>query len=271
VSERAELPREIAPGIFWLGDCFEILTPYGPMHSHVSAFLLRGAERSLLVDTGTPVHWPAIERQLDQVLGDRPLDLLVPTHPEPAHAGNLVRLLEKYPAARLAGDLRDYHLALPGHAGRLDPMPVYSRLELGGLSFVFLPAPLKDLSSTRWGHEELQRVMFVGDGLAYTHLGADPASDEIALHRAGECALLTTELEAPPRAETAALFTQAAFWWARFVDARPLFAELEALLERHPSVLVAPAHGNVIADVERVMPIIEEGFRMVYQPALQAR
>src|SRR5258708_17495960 len=59
-----DLPREVAPGIHWIGDCFEISTPLGEMHSHVSAFLLIGSERTLLVDTGTPAHWQTIKRTL---------------------------------------------------------------------------------------------------------------------------------------------------------------------------------------------------------------
>jgi glyoxylase-like metal-dependent hydrolase (beta-lactamase superfamily II) len=259
------LPREIAPGIFWLGDCFEITTIYGQLHSHVSCFLLVGTDRTLLVDTGTPVHWQKIRGQLDRVLGRRPLDVLVPTHPEPAHAGNLYRLLQTYPDSRLAGDLRDYHLAFPDLEGRMDPLPSGSRIDLGGLDFHLLPAPIKDLTSTQWGYEAVNQVMFVGDGLAYTHptIAPDAGGDEPALHRAGECSLLTTELAEPPRAETAALFTQAAFWWARYLDPGPLFAETARLIERYPSRLVAPAHGNVVADIEKTMAIVEAGFRMV--------
>ena len=119
------------------------------IHSHLSVFLLRGSEKTLLVDTGMPPVWPAVSSQLDQALGDRPLDYVVPTHPEPAHAGNLVPLLEKYPDAKVLGDIRDYHLMFPSGsdlASRLEPLPVESRIELGdGMAFVLLPAVIKDL------------------------------------------------------------------------------------------------------------------------------
>src|SRR5699024_12704655 len=55
-----------------------------------------GDERTLLLDTGHPSHWDAVEPALDALLGDRPLDLVLPTHPEMPHAGNLPKLARKY-------------------------------------------------------------------------------------------------------------------------------------------------------------------------------
>ena len=45
------LPREIAPGIFWLGDCLEQQHKGMTYHSYNAAFLLTGNESSILIET----------------------------------------------------------------------------------------------------------------------------------------------------------------------------------------------------------------------------
>src|SRR5262249_40623794 len=66
-------------------------------------------------ELGAPPTWPTLEGQLDALLGDRPLDWIFPKHPEPAHACNASLLLDKYPNARIIGDLRDLQLYFPSY------------------------------------------------------------------------------------------------------------------------------------------------------------
>jgi hypothetical protein len=47
------LPREIAPGILWLGDCM-LWTGRVLEHSYTGVLLVSGSEHSLLIDTGHP-------------------------------------------------------------------------------------------------------------------------------------------------------------------------------------------------------------------------
>ena len=72
------------------------------------------------------------------------------------------------------------------------------------------------------------------------------------------------ELPKPPALEHAVFITKAALWWARYLDARPLFAEARALMRRYPTRLVAPAHGQVIDNFDDIAPYIEEAFGIVY-------
>jgi hypothetical protein len=250
------LPREIRPGIHWLGDCLEVQYNGEIIHGHSSIYLVAGPERTLLVDTGHPVHWAQVEEDLDRLLAGRALDYILPTHSELPHSGNLHRLARRHPNAQVVGDVSDYHLFFPALAGRLLPWPRRTPLPLGGdYEIVLLEAPIKDLVTTQWAYEKGRQVLFVADGFGYMH--ARPGGeDDQPLHRPGECALFSSEWPDPPSVEQAAFLTRAALNWTRFCNDAPLFAEVEALLKEFPPRLMAPAHGSVISDLDRFLPYV---------------
>jgi len=264
-SPARPLPRQLAERITWLGDCLKRTEAQQPVHVHTSCFLVVGDDQTLLVDTGHPAHWTQVDRQLDALLGVRPLDWVFPTHPELPHAGNLNRLLAKYPGAKVTGDVRDYPLYCPEYVDRLVPRQTGEELELGGSTIVFLEALIKDLPSTQWAYETSGRVLFVADAFGYTHGGVTvgEGADE-PLHLPGECGLLSTELSSKPSVEQTAFLTRAALFWSRYVDVEPHFAEVDALLSRYPARLVAPAHGNVIADFHALLPVLRAAHNVVY-------
>ena len=263
VQEPRPLPRVLSPGVTWLGDCLKRKEGDQPVHVHASCYLVEGERETLMVDTGHPTHWREVEAQLDRLLAGRELDWIFPTHPELPHAGNLNRLLAKYPSARVTGDVRDYPLYCPEYIDRLVPQPAESELDLGGRSIVFLDAPIRDLPSTQWAYESSGQVLFVADAFGYTHGGVDDAGGDEPVHLPGECGLLSTELPAAPSVEQTAFLTRAALYWSRYVDVAPHFAEVEALLDRYPAKLIAPAHGNVISDLEALLPILRAAHRAV--------
>ena len=132
VASTRDLPREIDQGIWWVGACLESAAFDEPVHFHTSAYLIVGTEATLMFDTAPPGAWPKVEHDLDRVLGDRPLDYLVPSHPEIPHAGNLDRIVERHPGVAIVGDLRDYHLYFPEHVDRMRPLPHGTEIDLGG-------------------------------------------------------------------------------------------------------------------------------------------
>jgi len=259
-------PREIAGSVFWMGACRRMLVDGQQVHNHHSAYLIRGASKTLLVDTSSPGFWPLLEAQLDAVLGGRPLDLVAPTHPEVAHAGNLARLLQKYPGAEVAGDVRDYHLYFPELAARLRTVAVGQEIDLGGgRSFILLPAPIRDLPSSVWGYETGRRVMFVGDGFGYVHRGSPEPDQDLPVHAPGECWLVSDELPAPPSVELTEHVTRQALVWSRFIDATAVLREVDELMERYPPAVIAPAHGNVISNPAAVWPVIRSSFDRAFR------
>lgn len=260
--ELHQLPREIAAGVWWVGGCLESAAFDHPVHFHVSAYLIVGTERALLVDTAAPAMWPELSNDLDRILGHRTLDYVVPTHPEIPHAGNLGKLLDKYPKAIATGDLRDYHLYFPDHVDRMQSVPHDTTLELGGgYRVTILDAIIEDLPNTVWCYEHRQQVLFPVDALGYGHLPQTLEFPDEYLHRAGECALLSSELREPPALDLATYLTQSSLYWSRFVEITPFMVRLEQLLVKYPAKLIAPAHGSVIDDLNVVMPVMREAHR----------
>jgi glyoxylase-like metal-dependent hydrolase (beta-lactamase superfamily II) len=273
--------RELAPGVHWMGWCQEPTTEvFGEtVHVHVSNFLVEGTDRALLYDTSLPLNWPAMESQLDAALGGRPLDWIVPSHPEIPHCGNLGHLLRKYPHAKVVGDVRDYHLFFPEVAGRSEPWPSGYRADLGGgYEFTLLDAPVRDGANTVWGHEAKQQVLFTADAYSFTHFAAprpSPGSgdgpgtssddDDTPVHRPGQCSLTWREIGRLPNDAQAIYITKAALYWTRYVDFGPFIEAVADILREYPTRFVAPAHGNVVDNVGELMPIIEEAHRRAYQ------
>lgn len=253
------LPRELSPGIWWLGSCLESSAFAEPVHFHTSAYLVVGESKTVLFDTGPSGAWGKIQADVEQVLQGRSLDYIVPSHPEIPHSGSLDWVLAAYPEARVLGDLRDYHLYFPDCTDRMTSVPHGTELDLGGgYVFVILDAVIKDLPSTVWGYEKKQQVLFCVDALGYGHLPQVSADIDEPLHRVGECALLASELDHPPDLDLATHLTKSSLFWSRFVRIEPYFERFDALLQRYPARYLAPAHGSVVDDLDVIMPVLRE-------------
>jgi flavorubredoxin len=241
-------PREIAPGVLWIASC-EVEAEQGvESHGHFAAFLVHGAERCALVDTGHPRDWPVLEAQLEEALAGRSLDYVFPTHLELPHYGNLQRLMAKFPGCVAAGAVRGLHLYYPELAGRARPSRVGDGLDLGGgRGLRVVEAVLRDLPDTLWAVEPASGVLFVSDGLAHFH------------HVPGECALTTEELAEPPAPENYARLRDQAFYWMRYADVEGCVDEVEALLSRCGARVLAPAHGCVVTRPAAVLPALRAG------------
>ena len=260
-------PRRIAPGVFWLGGCLSAYSADEEVHYHVSSYLVVGSRATILVDTGDPAHRELVLAQLDAALGGRSLDYVFPTHPEIPHAGNLPALLERYPSARAVGDVRDYWLHYPEFGGRFEARRPGEAIDLGDREFRFLPAHIRDLENTLWGHDDGAGMLFVSDGFSFIHDVPAPDGEDEPVHRPGQCRLTSGEMPEPPTVDQAAYGTGKALYWTKFVDVGSAFAAIEHMLDELPTGLIGPAHGNVIDDVDGMLRISLAAHRKVYDEA----
>jgi flavorubredoxin len=93
------MPREIAPGVFWIGDCLAQRHKGKVYHGYNAAFLIAGEAASCLVETGHPKDFPVIERHMNELFarGVAPLKYLFVTHQETPHCGGLGRVPGPFP------------------------------------------------------------------------------------------------------------------------------------------------------------------------------
>jgi flavorubredoxin len=252
-------PREIAPGVFWIAACMVVSREGKVHHSHNSPYLVVGEDRSVLIDTGPPHHRADIAAAIDSLLAGRPLDYVLPTHPELPHAGNLGDIVARYPDVKVCGDVSDYHLYLPGIAGNLVPLEPGETLDLGGTTLTAVEAVIRDLPNTRWAYDARSRTLFVSDALGFSHY-----------HEAGECTLTSEELSRHPTVEQIGYLNDAALYWTRFVDLERYFNRFDALVARHPIDLMAPAHGAFISNPGEMVGVIKEGMRKARAARRQA-
>jgi flavorubredoxin len=248
------LPRELLPGVFWLGECIQYPYKGSFVHGNNSAFLVTGSHSSLLVDTGLPGRFSLLEEQLEQIIGGgrAPLRYMFGTHWEPPHGGGTAMVLERFPDARYCGDTTDFELMYPGFADRVTPLEIGEHIDLGGREFVAHPAVFCDGRSTRWGFDTATRTLFSADGLAYGHM-----------HAAGQCARTAEEvgedLDVP---RMTAQFADAAFYWTRFVDPSPFIDDLDRFVRELGVELICPAHGLPVSQPLTTLPRVHEGIRL---------
>jgi hypothetical protein len=69
----------------------------------------------------------------------------------------------------------------------------------------------------------------------------------------------------PPSVEQAAYGNGRALYWTKFVDVGTAFRAIEETLVSYPAVLIGPAHGNVIDDVDSMLKTSLAAHREVYE------
>jgi flavorubredoxin len=244
------LPREIADGIFWLGDCMELNFQGETLHSYGSLFLVIGSDASALVEAGHPKDAKVVLDQLDTLLktGVAPLKYIFTTHQETPHAGGVGVLLNRYPDALLCGDVRDFHLIFPGIDDRLRSLAPGDGVSLGDSTVRVVEAVIRDLDSSKWFFDTRRHMLFPGDGFAYSHY-----------HTRDQCGRVAEEADELPLADLTALYAQLALYWTRFHDIDPFVARLDRMLTDLDVRLVGPTHGLPITDLDRTMPAIRAG------------
>ena len=246
------MPREIAPGVFWIGDCLLQRHKGKVYHGYNAAFLVAGDDASILVETGHPKDFPVIERHLAELFarGIPPLKYLFVTHQETPHCGGLGRVLKTFPDAILCGDVSDYHLAFSQYEHRMRWLKEGDEVDLGGRALRMVEPVIRDLRTTWWGFDTGERVLFPGDGFAYSHY-----------HEDGHCGLVAEEAVSLDLPDVSSTFADLALFWTKFADMNAYCDRLDRLIERLGVRTIAPTHGLPITDVKATVPKIQQGLK----------
>jgi flavorubredoxin len=129
--------RKIVENVYWLGAIdwdrrlFDALIPL-PDGTSYNAYLVRGSEKTVLLDTVDPEKADMLMSQLANI---PQLDYVIAHHAEQDHAGSIPQVLEKYPGAQVLATPKGKsmlvdHLGIP--ADRVIEVSDGETLELGG-------------------------------------------------------------------------------------------------------------------------------------------
>jgi flavorubredoxin len=242
--------RELLPRVFWLGGCLAVLYQGEVLHGYNSVYLVAGDDCSLLVEGGHPQDLPIVEAQLERLLADGlpPLRYMFVTHTETPHSAAIGRILSHYPTVMAYGGMLDVPLVFPEFADRMRPFDPGDALDLGGTQFRAVEAVIRDMPYSRWGFDTKRRVLFPGDGFAYSHY-----------HKDGHCGMLAEEASSLDIPDMTALFADIALYWTRFVDMEPYLDRLDEMLDELDVKFIAPTHGLPISDLAATYPRVREG------------
>ncbi len=160
--------RELLPGIEWVGAVdwdrrlFDALIPL-PEGTSYNAYLVRGRDRTALIDTVDPTKADVLWAHLADV---ERIDDLVIQHVEQDHSGLAPAVLARYPEIRIlatpkAQTMLADHLGIP--AERITPVADGNSIALGGRTLRFLHAPWVHWPETMLTYVPEDRVLFTCD------------------------------------------------------------------------------------------------------------
>src|ERR1700735_5833435 len=102
-------------------------------------------------------------------------------------------------------------------------------IDLGGRTLMAVEPVIRDLRTTWWGFDTKERVLFPGDGFAYTHY-----------HEDGHCGLVAEEAVSLDLPDVSSTFADLALFWTKFADMNVYCDRLAHLIARLRGKTIAP-------------------------------
>ena len=187
-------PRKIKAGIYWVGAVdwdrrlFDELIPL-PDGTSYNAYLIKGDEKTALIDTVDPTMTGALIDNLKQ-LDIRNIDYIVANHAEQDHSGTLPQVLEQYPNAKVVvtpkcKDLLMNMLLI--HQNRIMTVEDGETLSLGNKTLEFIHAPWVHWPETMLSYLREDGILFTCD-LFGSHFATSDlyVTDEAAVYEAAK-------------------------------------------------------------------------------------
>lgn len=162
--------REIVPGVFavgvidWDRRLFDELIPL-PDGTTYNSYLVRGSEKTALIDTVDPTKTAELMGNLDQ-LGVNAIDYIVSSHAEQDHSGSIPAMLDRFPGAKLVTNqkCRDFLVDLLHISkDRVTVIGDGDTLDLGDKTLEFIIAPWVHWPETMLTYLQQDRILFPCD------------------------------------------------------------------------------------------------------------
>lgn len=183
-----ELKKDILmlPSIDWHRRLFDALIPL-PDGTSYNAYLVRGTEKTALIDTADPAMGPEFIRRLS---GIDKIDYIIANHAEQDHSGLIPEVMNKYPRALVVtsakgGKMLTDHLAIPGD--RIRVVADGETIPMGGKTLQFIYTPWVHWPETMATYLPEDRILFSCDFFG-SHLATSQplAADEKVVYEAAK-------------------------------------------------------------------------------------
>jgi len=217
---------QVTPTVEWINQCYD----HDGKHEHVSLYLVRAPEGTVLIDSGSFYHREAITEAVAEATDGEGPDALVLSHSDYPHAGNV---------SPLGADTEDVELVASSGSPAQQGLPdarkceISGSLEIQGRTFSFIDPPLADRSHTTWIYEHGDGVLFTADGFGN-------------YHEPGQCDYRSGDFEDVTPAEEIYEFHRDNLVWLRYVAPEKVERTLDGIFDEHDVDAVGPVHGNPI-------------------------
>ena len=188
------VPRQLKPNIYsvgavnWDRRLFDDLIPL-PDGTSYNAYLVKGGEKTALIDTVDPTMEDVLIKNLDQ-LEVKDIDYVIANHAEQDHSGSLPRVLDIYPRAKVVctpkcKDILMDLLLIP--EDKFIAVKDGETLSLGDKTLEFIYAPWVHWPETMLTYLKEDRILFTCDFLG-SHLATSDlfVTDQTAVYEAAK-------------------------------------------------------------------------------------
>ncbi len=165
--------KEISKDVFWVGvkdwnrRMFDALIPL-PQGTTYNAYIVKGNEKTALIDTVNPGFEMELEEKINQVSALKDLDFIIMNHAEPDHAGAIPYLMERNDKALLVTSEKGSRMAQVQYGtpeSRIKTVGDGEQIDLGGKKLRFIEAPWLHWPETMFTYLEENKVLFPCDFL----------------------------------------------------------------------------------------------------------
>jgi len=234
-------PRKITENVFWMGfidwdrRIFDSLVPI-PNGTSYNAYLIKGSEKTVLIDSVDPEHYEALESQLEYV--DK-LDYVVSLHAEQDHSGSIPFVLEKYPDAMLVTSKKEKPMLMDLLHIPEDKFIIvedHETLSLGDKTLEFILTPWVHWPETMVAYLKEDKILFSCD-----FFGSHMASTEL---------FVTNETE---------VYEAAKLYYAEIMmPYHPIIKKNLDKISEYDIDIIAPSHGQLYSNPEFIIELHKE-------------
>ena len=160
--------REISDDVYWVGArdwnrrIFDALIPL-PQGTTYNAYLVRGGDKTALIDTVNPGFEEELVARIAQVSDAASLDYVIMNHAEPDHAGAIPHIMELSKGAQLVTTEKGAKMAQRYYGvppERITTVQDSDTIGLGGKTLKFIDAPWLHWPETMFTYLVENKVLF---------------------------------------------------------------------------------------------------------------